>query len=139
MPVLTTEAELEPHLPARAVSPRQRRRPAVSPFERNSAWVFPVLWLFIGTVSCYDAYLIIKYQQSIQVMELNPVGCWLMQADNGQPSLFLAAKFQGTIVVLGTLQLIHRRNIGLAHFMAASLALFQAGLLAFLTLSVPGI
>jgi hypothetical protein len=72
-------------------------------------------------------------------MELNPVGCWLMQADNGQPSLFLAAKFQGTIVVLGTLQLIHRWNAGLAHVMAASLALFQAGLLAFLTLSVPSL
>jgi hypothetical protein len=138
MPALTTEAELEPYLSARARAPQRRKRLG-SPVARSSAWVFPLLWLFIGTVSCYDAYLILKYQQSLLVMELNPVGCWLMQADNGEPSLFLAAKFQGTIVVLGALQLIHRWNAGLGHVMAVSLAVFQAGLLAFLTLSVPSL
>jgi hypothetical protein len=136
MPVLNTEVELDSHLPVRVTA---RPRPRTSRNARLALWVFPALWLFIGTVSCYDAYLILKYQQSLLVMELNPVGCWLMRADNGEPSLFLAAKFQGTIVVLGTLQLIHRWNAGLAHVMAGSLALFQAGLLAFLTFAVPSV
>lgn len=136
MPLVTSEADIESRAALRTTTFRRSlRKPVAGP--SIATWFFPAMWLFIGTVSCYDAYLILKYQSSLMVMELNPIGCWLMQADNGEPSLFLAAKFQGTIIVLGVLQLMHRWNAGLAHVMAGSLALFQAGLLAFLTLSLP--
>jgi hypothetical protein len=95
---------------------------------------FPVLWMFIGCVSSYDAYLTLKFEDSIVAMELNPLGQFLLGLDDGDPSLFMAIKFVGTIVVLGVLSLLHRINTGYGTRMAAGLAAFQGALLGFLTL-----
>lgn len=110
--------------------PRSRIRRLVAP------WAFSAMWFFIGTVSCYDAYLMVQYQSTLEVMEVNPVGCWFIASDGGRPALFLAAKFQGTITVLGILQLLRCWNARRAHLIAAMVAIFQAGLLAYLTLAV---
>ncbi len=95
---------------------------------------FPFLWMFIGCVSSYDAYLTLKFEDSIVAMELNPLGQFLLGLDDGDPSLFMAIKFVGTIVVLGVLSLLHQFNTGYGTRMAAGLAAFQGALLGFLTL-----
>jgi hypothetical protein len=96
--------------------------------------VFPALWLFIGAVSSYDAYLTIKYEDSIAAMELNPLGQYLLQQNDGDAALFMAMKFVGTIVVLGVLNLIHRARPQWGLWMTGSVATFQGGLLGFLSL-----
>jgi hypothetical protein len=144
MPGLASETDLDSHLSGRmrflsrgrtwSLPAPSRLGPARHMWETAA---FSLMWLFIGSVSCYDAYLILKYQQSITVMEMNPLGCWLLAADGGEPTLFLAAKFQGTIVVLGTLQLLHRWNARWGQWTAGSVAAFQAVLLAYLTFALP--
>jgi hypothetical protein len=96
--------------------------------------VFPALWLFIGAVSSYDAYLTIKYEDSIAAMELNPLGQYLLQQGDGDTALFMGMKFVGTIVVLGVLNLIHRARPEWGMWMTGSVATFQGGLLGFLSL-----
>lgn len=96
--------------------------------------LFPVLWIFIGSVSSYDAYLTLKYEDSIVAMELNPVGQFLLHLDEGDPSLFMAIKFAGTVIVLGVLNLLHRVAPRFGLSMTGAVASFQAVLLAFLTL-----
>lgn len=96
--------------------------------------LFPVLWVFIGSVSSYDAYLTLKYEDSIVAMELNPIGQFLLHLDEGDPSLFMAIKFAGTVIVLGVLNLLHRVTPQFGLKMTGAVASFQAVLLAFLTL-----
>lgn len=96
--------------------------------------LFPALWLFIGAVSSYDAYLTIKYEDSIAAMELNPLGQYLLQQNDGDAALFMGMKFVGTIVVLGVLNLIHRARPDWGMWMTGSVATFQGGLLGFLSL-----
>ena len=94
---------------------------------------FNLLWLFIGAVSSYDAYLTMKFDDSIAAMELNPLGVWLIELDGGDPSLFIGVKFLGTIVVLGLLNLIHRCHHRMGWTLIGMLAAFQGWLLTFLT------
>lgn len=110
-------------------------RPAVSSLIAHSVpCVFPLLWIFIGSVSSYDAYLTLKFEDSIVAMELNPLGQFLLQLDEGDPSLFMAIKFAGTLIVLGVLNLIHRFAPAFGLKMTAAVATFQAVLLGFLTI-----
>ena len=95
--------------------------------------LFPVLWIFIGLVSSYDAYLTLKFEHSIVAMELNPIGQWLLALDDGEPTLFIAAKFFGTILVLGLLNLFRRYLPRLGWHLTGIVALFQFGLLLFLS------
>ncbi len=96
--------------------------------------IFPLLWMFIGAVSSYDAYLTLKFEDSIVAMELNPLGQFLLHLDEGDPSLFMAIKFVGTLIVLGVLNLIHRLAPSFGLKMTSAVASFQACLLGFLTL-----
>lgn len=97
--------------------------------------VFYFLWALIGLVSSIDAYLTIKYQDSIFLLEENPVGKWLLEVEGGDPSLFVGVKFLGTICVLGTLSALYRWNPRMAYTLATSLSAFQTGLLCYLFLA----
>lgn len=96
--------------------------------------IFPALWLFIGMVSSWDAYLTIKYREHICSLESNPVGRLLLRLDGGEPSLFIGAKFLGTILVLGLLVAFFRYNRRLGYLLTGSIAAFQFGLLCYLAL-----
>lgn len=96
-------------------------------------WVLAGLWLFIGLVSAYDTYLAIKFQEMLRFHELNPMGRWLLEVDNGSVATFMGCKFVGTMLVLGTIQLLYayERRLGLT--VASALAAVQGMLALYLT------
>ena len=94
--------------------------------------LFAAALLFVGGVSVYDGYLVLRTGNEITQFEKNPVGLYLIQIDHGDPNLFLAAKGVGTLMVLTALTLLYRRSPRLALPVASALIVFQAGLLIFL-------
>jgi hypothetical protein len=102
--------------------------------ERRSRWApfFTGALVFVGAVSAYDSYLVVRTGDMIQDFEKNPLGLYLIQIDNGNPSVFLRVKAAGTIVALTSLSFLHRRSKRLASPVAFALTAFQMGLLIFL-------
>jgi hypothetical protein len=96
--------------------------------------IFPGLWLFIGLVSAFDTYLTVKFQETLEIEELNPLARMLLQLDGWDPALFIGVKFLGSVMVLGILAALHLsdRRIGLV--IATAIASFQLGLLGYLVL-----
>lgn len=103
-------------------------RPRWLTIARNSAVILVAMWLFIAIVSALDVYCSIKYQFELLADEMNPLGRWLMQLDGGSVALFMACKFLGNLVVLGTLQLLYLRRYRLCLLAAAVLTAVQGGL-----------
>src|SRR5690348_13304567 len=72
--------------------------------------VFAALWLFIAMVSAFDTYLTVRFPESLNVLELNPLACALLRTAGWQPALLVGLKFFGTVLVLGILMLLHFRS-----------------------------
>jgi hypothetical protein len=87
---------------------------------------------FVGAVSVYDGYLVLRTGDEICRFEKNPVGLWLIVCNHGDPTLFLIAKGAGTSVVLASLIALYRRSQRIAFPVAYALLFFQSGLLIFL-------
>lgn len=99
------------------------------------AWttlLFAGILSYVGGVSAYDGYLVIRTGEEIRSFERNPVGLRLIEANHGDPSLFLLAKGIGTAAVLSILTVLYRRSQRIAFPVASALLLFQSGLLIFL-------
>lgn len=102
----------------------------------------PICSLLIGFVSAYDSYLTVMYVDSLQGLELNPVGRLMMGLDdplNGYTphiALFLGCKFAGTILVLFVLQILWIWRRQLSSMVALKVAAAQT-LLAFMLLFGP--
>lgn len=94
---------------------------------------FALLLLTIVSISFYDAYLVIEYQESIMDNEWNPVGLVLLEAGDGTPDLFVSAKLFGTLVVMYSL-LVMKRKYKRAMLVTSCVAFFQVALLIFLWL-----
>lgn len=92
----------------------------------------PVCSLLIGFVSAYDSYLTVMYVDSLQSMELNPVGRYMMGLDDPlhdctpHIATFLGCKFAGTVLVLFVLQLLWVWRRPLSNMVAMKVALAQA-------------
>jgi hypothetical protein len=116
-------------LAARSLSRRERDAQR----QQRERMLLAALWLFIGLVAAYDTYLSIKFQETLRFQELNPVGRWLMEFDGGSVAAFMGCKFLGTLIVLGTIQLlyVYKRHIGLT--VASALAGIQGMLALYLT------
>jgi hypothetical protein len=99
---------------------------------RPWAPLFTTSLLFVGAVSFYDGYLVVRTGDMIEEFEKNPVGLYLIQIDNGNPSVFLRVKAAGTILVLAALSFLHKRSERIAGPIALALFAFQTGLLIFL-------
>lgn len=93
---------------------------------------FAGLLFYVGAVSVYDGYLVVRTGDMIRDFELNPVGLLLIDCNGGDPSLFLIAKTIGTLLVILMLSALNRRSQRLARPVAFTVALFQSGLLIFL-------
>jgi hypothetical protein len=113
---------------ADAFSARAAKLPRVA----LGSLVFAGVLLFVGAVSVYDGYLVVRTGDDIVQFEKNPVGLFLIQCDHGDPALFLMVKAVGTSLVLAALAVLYRRSPRLAYPVASALMLFQAGLLIFL-------
>jgi hypothetical protein len=102
--------------------------------EKPRGWTpfFTSALLFVGGVSFYDGYLVVRTGDMIADFEKNPVGLYLIKIDNGSPFVFLRVKAAGTILALVGLSFLHRRSKRLASPIAFALITFQTGLLIFL-------
>jgi hypothetical protein len=117
--------------------PRETRDtsdPTPAELTPQSAWApfFTGALLFVGAVSFYDGYLVVRTGDMIQDFEKNPVGLYLLRIDNGSTSVFLRVKAAGTILVLTALSFLHRHSKRMAIPIAFALSVFQTGLLIFL-------
>ena len=92
--------------------------------------VYTATVLLIGLVSLYDALLVFQYREVIE--EQNPFCAWLISLEPEYVSLFLAGKGLGTISVMAILFLLFRHWSRLAIPVAASLMMFQVGLMGYL-------
>jgi hypothetical protein len=100
----------------------------------RSRWapLFTSVLVFVGGVSVWDSYLVVRTGDMIEDFEKNPVGLYLIQLDNGNPDVFLRVKAAGTLLALSALSYLHRRSKRLACPVAFGLFVFQTGLLIFL-------
>jgi hypothetical protein len=92
--------------------------------------VYSSIVVLIGLVSLYDAFLVYQYRQVID--EQNPFCAWLISLEPDCVSLFLAGKVLGTLSVMAILFFLFRHWSRLAVPVAASLMVFQIGLLGYL-------
>jgi hypothetical protein len=104
----------------------------ISTLSRSWNPLFTAILVYVGAVSFYDGYLVIRTGDLIRDLEQNPVGLLLINCNGGDPSLFLGAKAVGTVLVLGALDALNRRSQRLARPVCLAVALFQSGLLIFL-------
>ena len=106
---------------------------------RCQPWTLLLCKLTIGFVSAYDIFLTIKYVQFLPLMEMNPVGRWMMALDSGpscqleQIACFVAAKFVGNFITLAIIELLGAWRQQLATSVALTIAFFQILLLYYLT------
>ena len=70
--------------------------------------IFEFLCFVIAIISAIALYFIGKTRTIIQESEENPIGQYLIVLDNGDISLFIAAKFLGTMLALYVLFKLHR-------------------------------
>ena len=94
--------------------------------------IFPALWLFIGLVSAFDTYLLVRFQEDLVRLEVNPMARVLLALAGGEPSLLVGVKFMGSVLVLGILTALHVQNRRIGLIVTAALASFQLGLLSYL-------
>lgn len=101
-------------------------------------WIVFACKLVIGLVSAFDIYLTIKYVESLPMMELNPVGRWMMKLDSGPESHldriagFIAAKFSGNFVALAVIECLTGWRIWISVVVAICVALAQLFLFGYL-------
>ena len=72
-----------------------------------SAVALAAMWLFIAAVAAVDVYCSIKFEGSLLIDEMNPVGRWLLMLDGGSVSLFMACKFFCNLLALAALQVLY--------------------------------
>ena len=106
----------------------------------SSVWLLLLSKTMIGCVSAFDTYLTIKYAESLDVYEQNPLGRWLMGLDQGpicetqQIAAFITAKFLGTLLALIAIQGLAFWRVRVAGLVATPLALAQLYLVVHLLL-----
>ena len=93
--------------------------------------------LLIVSISIYDSYLVAIFPKTILEDERNPICKILIQQDPDKLSWFLAGKFIGNAVVVGTLTLLYWFGYKRVMTVAKGVALFQLGLMTYLTFSDP--
>lgn len=99
-----------------------------------SVWTLLLCKAVIGSAAAFDTYLTLKYAESLNVYEQNPLGRWLMDLDHGpvastqQIAAFITAKFIGTVFVLLTLHGVAFWRVRLAGMLAVPIAAFQLSL-----------
>jgi len=99
---------------------------------------FLSMWLFVGLVSAYDAWLAVKYWDSLDQMERNPACQYFIDLAPDDSSIFLRVKTSGTLAVLSVLASLYRNRPRLAMPVTAAVSVFQFGLLLYLTENLTG-
>ena len=87
---------------------------------------------FVALVSIHDAALIVFNHQTINEMERNPIGSWLLKIHGGDVWLFVFAKLAGTALVCAILMTAYQNGKWHAIPIVGALAVFQLVLLCYL-------
>ena len=96
---------------------------------------FRSLLLFIAAVSVHDAALVVLHHDLILEVERNPIGRWLIEANNGCVWLFVIVKLFNTSVVCTLLVSIYERSRHVGFVITSALAILQGLLLLYLCTS----
>ncbi len=114
-----------------------RRRYFVAKFKLGrKVGLLALCFLTIAIISAIDIWFAVTNSQIIHV-EKNPVCMALIAMDPRGFSFFMLGKASGTAMVLFMLTLLHRCQYRHANTVTFAIAVFQIGLLTFLTLSDP--
>jgi hypothetical protein len=89
--------------------------------------------LVIVSVSIFDSYWTFKTADSILMREKNPIGVFLIKADNGDVALFMTLKMIGTMLVILIIPLLFLFKKWWGLTTASVLAAFQTALFFYLT------
>lgn len=102
----------------------------------NNFWlfVFVFCWIFIGGVGAIDACLTVLLQEHLCDLEQNPIARMILINDGWNVSKFIGMKMFGTILVLGILICLFKKDTRYGLVVVSALALFQASLLMYLLL-----
>lgn len=100
--------------------------------------------MIVSIVAVYDMIMTVTYSSSLQFMEENPIGRWLMGIHNmnhwyGQTpdlSFFLTMKVLGTVIVLTTMYLLIRWRARIGNPVSIGVSSFQILLAFYLTFAV---
>lgn len=93
-------------------------------------WAMLGMRAIIVLASAVDVFWAIKVRDHL--IELNPMGQWLMQLDDGDVSLFMACKLVGTILACWLMGWMHLRWPKKALTITAGVMLAQLSLLVFM-------
>lgn len=96
--------------------------------------LFWVLFTIILSISAFDLYLIVRFQNVLIDEEKNIIGIWLIRLDSGSVALFSALKMFGTCLSLMIWKKILIKNQFWGFFIGFSLVLFQIFLFCWLVL-----
>ena len=99
---------------------------------KKSDVLVDVLCFIIGIISSIDLYWIGKTRSVIAEHEQNPVGTYLIGLDGGDVSLFMAAKFAGTMLALYIILTMKRLKFRHTLLIASIIAFCQIVLLIYL-------
>ena len=97
--------------------------------------------MIVAIVAVYDTIMTVMYAASLQFMEVNPVGRWLMGLHNlnhwyGETpdlSFFLTMKVLGTVLVLATMYFLIRWRARIGNPVSIGVSSFQIFLAFYLT------
>lgn len=100
--------------------------------------------MIVAMVAVYDTIMTVLYAASLQFMEENPIGRWLMGLHNlnhsfGETpdlSFFLTMKVLGTLIVLTTMYLLIRWRSRIGNPVSIGVSSFQISLAFYLTFGV---
>ena len=106
----------------------------IAEIRRWKLW-FPTAIVIIAVVALWYTFLTIKFQETIVAMEENPIGRWLIQIAGNEVGIFVRFKLAGTILVLCALFWMHRIRSRILFPVSTSVASYQLGLLAYLTVA----
>jgi len=93
-------------------------------------YLFCILWLIIGWISAFDAYLLLVSRSVVYSVEQNPVVLRIII--NHSLDVAVGLKFAGTIASLGLLAVVYNTNRTIGIIATGGTALFQVGLLMYL-------
>ena len=96
--------------------------------------LFAALWLLIGLISAYDTYLTVRFEESLEMMECNPIALWLLAYDEWSAATLVGLKFLGSMTVLGALGVCFLLQPRWGLTITLSIAVLQGALLGFLAL-----
>lgn len=96
--------------------------------------IFYICWIFVGAVGAIDTGLTVHLRTLLIETEKNPVARMILEFDDWEVSRFIGLKMFGTILVLGFVVHIFKRNTKNGLVVIGSLAIFQALLLFYLLL-----